>query len=90
MISLRIMEEAEFVKIEIEDNGKGIARNEVPLIFDRCYRTDASRNSSKGGSGLGLSIVRAIAERHGAHVTLDEAVLGGLRVRVIFAADAKA
>ena len=65
MISLRIMEEAEFVKIEIEDNGKGIARNEVPLIFDRCYRTDASRNSSKGGSGLGLSIAQWIAVRHG-------------------------
>lgn len=60
MISLRIMEEAEFVKIEIEDNGKGIARNEVPLIFDRCYRTDASRNSSKGGSGLGLSLPRKL------------------------------
>ena len=64
MISLRIMEEAEFVKIEIEDNGKGIARNEVPLIFDRCYRTDASRNSSKGGSGLGLSIAKEIVALH--------------------------
>ena len=68
MISLRIMEEAEFVKIEIEDNGKGIARNEVPLIFDRCYRTDASRNSSKGGSGLGLSIAKKIIEEHGGKI----------------------
>lgn len=68
MISLRIMEESEFVKIEIEDNGKGIARNEVPLIFDRCYRTDASRNSSKGGSGLGLSIAKKIIEEHGGKI----------------------
>ena len=68
MISLRIMEEAEFVKIEIEDNGKGIAKNEVPLIFDRCYRTDASRNSSKGGSGLGLSIAKKIIEEHGGKI----------------------
>jgi signal transduction histidine kinase len=67
-ISLRIMEEAEFVKIEIEDNGRGIAKNEVPLIFDRCYRTDASRNSSKGGSGLGLSIARKIIEEHGGKI----------------------
>lgn len=68
IISLRIMEEAEFVKIEIEDNGRGIAKSEVPLIFDRCYRTDASRNSSKGGSGLGLSIAKKIIEEHGGKI----------------------
>ena len=68
MISLRIMEEAEFVKVEIEDNGRGIAKKEVPLIFDRCYRTDASRNSSKGGSGLGLSIAKKIIEEHGGKI----------------------
>ncbi len=68
MVSLRIMEEAEFVKVEIEDNGRGIAKKEVPLIFDRCYRTDASRNSSKGGSGLGLSIAKKIIEEHGGKI----------------------
>lgn len=68
MISLRIMEEAEFVKVEIEDNGRGIAKKEIPLIFDRCYRTDASRNSSKGGSGLGLSIAKKIIEEHGGKI----------------------
>ena len=68
IISLRIMEEAEFVKVEIEDNGRGIAKKEVPLIFDRCYRTDASRNSSKGGSGLGLSIAKKIIEEHGGKI----------------------
>ena len=67
-ISLRLMEEAEYVKVEIEDNGRGIARKELPLIFDRLYRTDASRNSSKGGSGLGLSIARKIIEEHGGKI----------------------
>ena len=67
-ISIRVMEEAEFVKVEIEDNGRGIARKEVPLIFDRLYRTDASRNSTKGGSGLGLSIARKIIEEHGGKI----------------------
>ncbi len=67
-IGLRIIEEAEFVKIEIEDNGKGISKKEVPLIFDRLYRTDASRNSSKGGSGLGLSIAKKIIEEHGGKI----------------------
>lgn len=40
--------------IIIRDNGKGIGINELPLIFERFYRTDSSRNSKKGGSGIGL------------------------------------
>ena len=48
--------------MELEDNGKGIAAKDLPNIFDRFYRTDASRNSSKGGSGIGLSIVKKIIE----------------------------
>ena len=50
------------------DNGKGIAAKELPYIFDRFYRTDASRNSSKGGSGIGLSIVKKIVEEHGGNI----------------------
>ena len=55
----------DFIQVEIEDNGKGIAAKDLPNIFDRFYRTDSSRNSSKGGSGIGLSIVRKIIEDHG-------------------------
>ena len=50
------------------DNGKGIAAKDLPNIFDRFYRTDASRNSSKGGSGIGLSIVKKIVEEHGGKI----------------------
>ena len=67
-VSIRVMEEAEFIKVEIEDNGRGISRREVPLIFDRLYRTDESRNSTKGGSGLGLSIAKKIIEEHGGKI----------------------
>ena len=68
VISLRIKDEPEFIQVEIEDNGKGIAKNELPRIFERSYRTDASRNSSQGGSGLGLSIAKKIIEEHGGKI----------------------
>lgn len=58
----------DFVQVEIEDNGKGIAAKDLPYIFDRFYRTDTSRNSSKGGSGIGLSIVKKIMEDHGGKI----------------------
>lgn len=67
-IGIRINGEPEFVQVDIWDNGKGIAKKELPHIFERCYRTDASRNSSKGGSGLGLSIAKKIIEEHGGKI----------------------
>ena len=54
--------------VEIEDNGKGIAQKDLPKIFERFYRTDASRNSAQGGSGIGLSIVKKIIEDHGGYI----------------------
>lgn len=67
-INLRVKDVGDFIQAEIEDNGKGIAAKDLPNIFDRFYRTDASRNSSKGGSGIGLSIVKKIMEDHGGKV----------------------
>lgn len=67
-INMRIKDVGDFIQVEIEDNGKGIAAKDIPYIFDRFYRTDSSRNSSKGGSGIGLSIVRKIMEDHGGKV----------------------
>ncbi len=67
-INMHIKDVGDFIQVEIEDNGKGIATKDIPYIFDRFYRTDSSRNSSKGGSGIGLSIVRKIMEDHGGKV----------------------
>ena len=67
-INIRLRDVGDFIQIEIEDNGKGIAQKDLANIFDRFYRTDASRNSSKGGSGIGLSIVKKIMEDHGGQV----------------------
>ena len=68
IIQIRVKDVGDFIQIEIEDNGKGIAAKDLTNIFDRFYRTDVSRNSSKGGSGIGLSIVKKIMEDHGGKV----------------------
>lgn len=67
-ISIRLLDAVDSVRIEIEDNGKGIANKDLSNIFERFYRTDASRNSAQGGSGIGLSIVKKIIEDHGGYI----------------------
>ena len=54
---IRVKDVGGFVQVEIEDNGKESPQRS-DLYFDRFYRTDVSRNSSRGGSGIGLSIVK--------------------------------
>ena len=68
VIDIRILDELDSIRVEIEDNGMGIAAKDLPNIFERFYRTDASRYSSKGGSGIGLSIVKKIIEDHGGYI----------------------
>ncbi len=68
MIDIRILDEVDAIRVEIEDNGKGIPAKDLPNIFDRFYRADASRNSKHSGSGIGLSIVRKIVEDHGGYI----------------------
>ena len=68
VIDIRILDEVDSIRIEIEDNGKGIAQKDLPRIFERFYRTDTSRNSAQGGSGIGLSIVKKIIEDHGGYI----------------------
>lgn len=68
IIDIRLLDAVDSVRVEIEDNGKGIATKDLGNIFERFYRTDASRNSSQGGSGIGLSIVKKIIEDHGGYI----------------------
>lgn len=68
IIDFRVIDEGDAVRVEIEDNGRGISAKDLPNIFDRFFRTDASRNSAKGGSGIGLSIVKKIVEDHGGYI----------------------
>lgn len=68
IIDIRLLDAVDSITVEIEDNGKGIEQKNLGNIFERFYRTDASRNSAQGGSGIGLSIVKKIIEDHGGYV----------------------
>lgn len=68
------------VIVEIKDNGSGIINKDLPYIFDSFYRTDTSRNSSTGGSGLGLSIAAKIIEKHGGTIWVDSQVGTGTSI----------
>jgi signal transduction histidine kinase len=74
------------VRLRVEDNGPGIPPEHLSRIFDRFYRVDAARDHASGGSGLGLSIVRAIIEAHGGSVTASVAPAGGARFDILLAA----
>lgn len=67
-IKVFLTSEPNHVTVEIRDNGMGIKKEDLPHIFESFYRIDTSRNSSTGGSGLGLSIVKKIIEGHDGHV----------------------
>ena len=79
VISLEASEDGDHVMIAVRDTGPGIPPEHLPRIFDRFYKVDASRTTTgaPAGSGLGLSIVRAIVERHGGSVRAANAAAGG-------------
>ena len=65
-VAVKLREEDHMAVLEVSDTGVGIAEDELPLVFERFYRTDHSR--ADGGAGLGLSIARQIAESHGGEI----------------------
>ena len=71
------------VSIAVTDTGPGIPPDHLAHIFDRFYRVEPARDSASGGSGLGLSIVRAVVERHGGRITASNNLDGGARFEVL-------
>jgi two-component system OmpR family sensor kinase len=68
--------------LTVEDDGPGLDVEDPDRVFERFFRTDASRSRSSGGSGLGLSIVATVVAAHGGRVEADRSPLGGARFRV--------
>ena len=69
----------ELVRIRFEDDGKGVGKEQLPLLFERFYRVDKGRSRQKGGTGLGLAIVKHAVLFHGGTITVTNRPNGGLR-----------
>ena len=70
--------------LTVTDTGLGIPQESIPRIFERFYRIDKSRSRAKGGTGLGLLIVKHIAEHHGAKIDVESTVGVGTSITVRF------
>jgi two-component system OmpR family sensor kinase len=81
-VALRGAMEAGMARIDVRDTGSGIDADELPHIFERFYRGDASRSRATGNSGLGLAIVRAIIEAHGGTISVQSTVGSGTRFTI--------
>jgi signal transduction histidine kinase len=74
------------IAIAVEDDGPGIPEEHLPRVFDRFYKADAARGATSSGSGLGLSIVKAIVERHGGRIAVSS-VPGRTRFEIVLPND---
>jgi len=81
-ISLRVAAEPDAVVVEVADQGIGIDPADLPRLFTPFFRTDRSRARGTGGTGLGLALVKRIAEAHGGEVTVESTPGKGTTFRV--------
>lgn len=70
-VKISFEQEADNITTYIEDNGKGIPKEDINRIFERFYRVEKSRSKEKGGTGLGLSIVKHIMEGHQSRIEVE-------------------
>ena len=81
-LKVSLLEESGFALLSIQDTGIGIPEKDLPFIFDRFYRVDKARSKDEGGSGLGLSICRHIAEAHKGKIKVESKPGLGTRFKI--------
>jgi signal transduction histidine kinase len=81
-IRIAVSKEKKNAVIKIADTGTGIAKEDIPYVFERFYRTDLSRSSQSGGAGIGLTIVKAIVQMHHGEITLESEPGKGTEFRI--------
>lgn len=82
-VMVRAVANGRHCEIHVVDTGQGIATEDLPRLFDRFYRADKSRTSTAGNLGLGLAIVRSIAQLHGGRVELESQLGQGTRATLV-------
>jgi signal transduction histidine kinase len=83
-ITVNLLEHEDYLKVSISDTGIGIATEDLDHIFERFWRADRARTRRSGGSGLGLSIAQAIANRHGTTINVKSEIGVGSSFSVKF------
>jgi two-component system, OmpR family, phosphate regulon sensor histidine kinase PhoR len=82
MITIKAIARDEQIVLSVSDEGAGIPSQDLPRIFERFYRADKSRSRELGSTGLGLSIVKHIAQLHGGEVAAESAIGKGTTIHV--------
>jgi two-component system sensor histidine kinase BaeS len=89
-VTMRVAREVAGCVVEVSDTGIGIAREDLPHVFDRFWRSDRSRSRATGGSGIGLAVVRELVRAHHGRVELRSELGSGTTARVVLPAAAVA
>lgn len=82
-VSIKVKDSNLNVKVIVEDDGIGIPSKDIPLIFERFYRTDRSRSRETGGAGIGLAIAQSIVEAHDGSISAESQENKGSRFIIV-------
>lgn len=81
-VEIRAARQADELLLEIADSAPGVETEQLPRLFERLYRAEASRSRQHGGAGLGLAICQGIVRAHGGRITAAASALGGVLIQI--------